>query len=228
MNGIVELRQYAMKSGRREELIALFEREFIETQEAVGIDVIGTFCDADDPDRFVWLRGYADMDSRGKALAAFYSGRAWKTHRDAAVATMEDTENVFLLRPAWRGSGFRDGGPRAPLGACALSQDLVEAAICYFDEEVPESFVMTIRSVMPARCEAAGARLLAAFATEPSANNFPQHPIREGEHVIVWFLHFPDAAASRSVPISPELVRGLCKPMEILRLRPTPRSRRLV
>ena len=58
MSNVVELRQYTLKSGQRDTLIALFEREFVESQEAVGIELIGTFRDLDDPDRFVWLRGF--------------------------------------------------------------------------------------------------------------------------------------------------------------------------
>ena len=50
--------------GQRDVLIELFDWEFIETQEAVGMKVIGQFRDLDDPDRFVWLRGYQDMPSR--------------------------------------------------------------------------------------------------------------------------------------------------------------------
>ncbi len=50
---IVELRMYTLHPGRRDELIALFDREFVETQEAVGMQVIGQFYDLDDPDRFV-------------------------------------------------------------------------------------------------------------------------------------------------------------------------------
>lgn len=226
MNDIVELRQYAMKPGRRDELIELFEREFVETQEVVGMDVIGTFHDADNPDRFVWLRGYADMATRARALSAFYSGSVWKAHRDAAVATMDDTDNVLLLRPAWRGSGFQDG-TRAPLGARDLPPDLVMATICYFDPDVPDNFVESFRGLMPSRCQAAGATLKAALVSENSANNFPLHPIREGEHVFVWFLHFPDAAAARPVSLLPELAHQLCKPVEVLRLRPTARSRRM-
>src|SRR5207248_9892330 len=38
---IVELRQYTLHPGKRDVLIDLFEREFIETQEAVGSKVIG-------------------------------------------------------------------------------------------------------------------------------------------------------------------------------------------
>jgi hypothetical protein len=38
---LLELRRYRLHPGRRDELIALFEREFIETQEAVGLQVLG-------------------------------------------------------------------------------------------------------------------------------------------------------------------------------------------
>ncbi len=52
----MELRQYTLHPGRRDELIALFEREVVENQEAAGIDLIGQFVDLDDPARFVLLR----------------------------------------------------------------------------------------------------------------------------------------------------------------------------
>jgi hypothetical protein len=61
---IVESRRYALHPGTRETLIDLFEREFVETQEAVGNFVLGTFRDVDDPDSFVWLRGFAAMRAR--------------------------------------------------------------------------------------------------------------------------------------------------------------------
>ena len=60
---VVELRQYTLVPGARETLIELFEREFIETQEATGMTVIGQFRDLNNPDRFVWLRGFSDMDA---------------------------------------------------------------------------------------------------------------------------------------------------------------------
>src|SRR5262249_21434026 len=100
---IVELRQYTLHPGRRDALVALFEAEFVESQEACGMTIIGTFRDLDDPDRFVWLRGFSDMETRAAALAAFYGGPVWKAHREAANATMVDSDNVLLLRP---GRGF--------------------------------------------------------------------------------------------------------------------------
>src|SRR5260370_4034349 len=71
---VVELRQYTLHEGTRERLIDLFENEFIESQEALGIRVIGPFRDLEDHNRFVWLRGFPDMDERSGMLAAFYDG----------------------------------------------------------------------------------------------------------------------------------------------------------
>ncbi|HJV62705.1 MAG TPA: hypothetical protein VJ743_17285, partial [Albitalea sp.] len=51
---VIELRQYTLHRGRRETLISLFEREFVESQEALGMHVLGTFRDLDAMDRFVW------------------------------------------------------------------------------------------------------------------------------------------------------------------------------
>ena len=36
--------------------------------------IVGQFRDLDDPDRFVWIRGFTDMSSRLAALPNFYGG----------------------------------------------------------------------------------------------------------------------------------------------------------
>src|ERR1700754_1839876 len=122
---VVELRQYALHPSRRDELIALFDREFVGPQEDAGMTVLGQFRDLDDADRFVWLRGFASMPARAEALAAFYDGPVWRRHREAANATMVDSDNVLLLRAtpsdrtmpidAWQRSA--GAGSAAPAGA---------------------------------------------------------------------------------------------------------------
>ena len=103
---VVELRQYRLRPGQREVLIELFDREFVESQEAEGMAVVGQFRDLDDPDRFVWIRGFASMPARARALAGFYGGPAWKANSAAANATMLDTDDVLLLRPVSAQAGF--------------------------------------------------------------------------------------------------------------------------
>jgi len=223
---VVELRQYTLHAGKRDTLIELFEREFIESQEALGMEIIGTFRDAENPDRFVWLRGFPDMEARAKSLAAFYGGPAWKAHREVANATMLDSDNVLLLRPAWSGSGFPSGGTRPPRDATASSKGLVTAAICYFDWPVPGAFIQSFRTAMPAMFDAlSGARFFGAFVTEPSPNTFSALPVREGENVFVLFLSSNNADSPRVVRLPDELESSFTRPVETLRLIPTTRSR---
>jgi hypothetical protein len=97
---VVELRQYTLQPGARDTLVRIFEAELVESQEELGIVLGGRYEDLDDPDRFVWMRGFASMQSRREALQAFYFGsQAWKTHGPAANATMIDSDDVLLLRP---------------------------------------------------------------------------------------------------------------------------------
>src|SRR5207249_2492686 len=132
---IVEPRQYTLHPGKRHVLIDLFDREFIEPQEALGMKVIGQFRDVNHRNRFVWLRGFRDMASRAQALQDFYGGPVWKAHRETANATMVDSDNVLLLRPALPTSGFSFDG-RHHLRASrpnAVPKELVVATIYYFD-----------------------------------------------------------------------------------------------
>src|SRR4051794_21851701 len=99
VNSVFELRNYTLIPGRREAFIGLFEREFVESQEAVGARIVATFRNLDDPDRFVWLRGFPDMAARAQALGAFYDGAVWQAHRNEANASIVDSDNVLLLRP---------------------------------------------------------------------------------------------------------------------------------
>ncbi|MBO9661578.1 NIPSNAP family protein [Dokdonella sp.] len=226
---IVELRQYTLHPGRRDDLIALFEREFVESQEACGMRLLGQFRDLDDPDRFVWLRGFADMPRRAEALAAFYNGPVWRAHREAANATMVDSDDVLLLRPARSGSGFALGDTRrAAFGAVAPPCGMVVAMIWQLPLRVGADFVELFERRVAPRLLDAGATPLASFVSEHAANTFPALPVREGENVLVCFAGFDDEAHWRSrfgdLPRGSNARRGAAGDPHILRLAPTARS----
>jgi len=234
---IVELRQYALHPGKRDVLIDLFDREFVESQEALGMKVIGQFRDLNNPNRFVWLRGFRDMPSRAQGLKDFYGGPIWKAHREAANATMIDSDNVLLLHPATRTSGFCLGNRERPRpGSNETRNESIVATIYYFDAPVDSRFVQFFDKRVKPTVTGADATLLAYFATEHSENTFPALPVREGENVFVWFSRFNDSAAyERHVAaltrfsrwrdeISKELALRLKREPEILKLSPTTRS----
>ena len=228
---ILELRQYTLHPGMRDVLIELFEREFIESQEALGMTLVGQFRDLDNPDRFVWLRGFPDMTTRAQALQEFYGGPIWKAHREAANATMIDSDNVLLLRPARPASGFSmERTERQPLGAIEKPRGLVVATICHLKDEIGYDFVDFFERKIQSKLTRNGTSLLAYFVTEKHPNTFPALPVREKVNVFVWFSNFPDETThanslDRTKSVANELMARLKGPPEILKLLPTPRSR---
>ncbi len=131
----------------RDVLIELFEREFIESQEALGLTLVGQFRDLDNPDRFVWLRGFADMPARAQALKDFYGGPVWKAHREVANETMIDSDNVLLLRPARLASGFSLGNAqRQAPGVRENPPGLVAATICNLKEKSGDDLIDFLRT----------------------------------------------------------------------------------
>lgn len=234
---VVELRQYKIVHGRRDAMIALFDRTFVESQEAVGARLVGQYRDLDDPDRFTWIRQFESMASRGEALNHFYFGPVWRAHRAAANPMLEDNDNVLLLRPAEAGSGFAEPqGVRAPVDAPAPAAGLVVATIHYLWKDPAEGFAAFFRDRLAPAYAAAGLPVLASFVTETQPNNFPQLPVRQNEKIFVWFTRVADQAAydraRSSLMRGPAWRRALGprlddyeeRPAQVLRLAPTSRS----
>ena len=105
---IVELRQYTLHPGRRDDLIGLFERELIEPQEAAGMALVGQFRDLADPDRFVWLREFPER-----------SAPEGESYRDF-VARVESEFKMVIAQPR-----------NAPL-AVVTHRGVMQYALCRF------------------------------------------------------------------------------------------------
>lgn len=227
---IVEIRQYTLHPQQRDVLMDLFEKEFILPQESAGAVVLGQFVDLDDPDRFVWLRGFESMQSRERALTAFYGGTAWKAHRAAANATMLDSDNVLLLRmldgnlaPAAQGGPSRGG--------------VFTVFIHYIPPALMQLFQAFFETHLRKRLESWGVNVIATLQTELGANTFPQLPVRTGEDVFVWLSRQADNSEQEQLlarframsgwregaaePLLPAFMR---KP-EVLRLNPSGHSK---
>lgn len=196
---IAELRQYTMVPGRLDELIELFEREFIDTQEAVGSHVVGTFTDLDDPDRFVWIRGFASLDDRIDALRAFYGSQLWADNAVAVNETLIDSDNVLLLQPA----GDR-GLPDTPASDGTPSSRVFGVTVYALELGADDS----------AAVAAVPSSALSVLRTHPGPNTFKGLPVREGEQVIV--------VLTDGEPIKVQLPGA--EIIQTLRLSPTSRS----
>jgi hypothetical protein len=228
MADVLELRQYTLHPGRREDLIELFDREFVEPQDAVGAQVLGQFRDLDDEDRFVWLRGFADMPTRAKALADFYGGPVWRAHRDKANDTMIDSDDVLLLRPVadFDLSGRVRGGDTT----------LVTVTLYHLPPGGEYAFLTFFADAVQPLLADTGAPPLAVLRTLRAENNFPALPVREDANVVAWVGSFSGAddlaehvrllgrETRWTHDTLPVLTKQLSRPPEQLQLSPTSRS----
>ena len=191
------------------------------------MELVGQFRDLDRPDRFVWLRGFPDMESRRRSLEAFYGGPVWRAHATAANATMLDVDDVLLLRPAASSSGFGALPPR-PAPADHAPADTLVATICPLDRPADAG---ELERILVPRLAAAATPALAVLVEEPSENTYPALPVRAGEHVVVWVqrAHSDGAGERGSIKAAADLARDVLAdmvgPPVQLRLDPTPRSR---
>ncbi|MGW3565762.1 NIPSNAP family protein [Streptomyces sp. NPDC000941] len=231
---VIELRQYTLRPGRRDELIELFDREFVETQEETGMVVLGQFRDLDDPNRFVWLRGFPDMTVRHRALTAFYGGPVWAEHGPQANDTMVDSDDVLLLRPLSDGSGFAVCPPERPRAGAPAPDRFVSATVWSFPPGRPDGIALIRDGLLPV-LHKTGPAPLAVLTTETAHNTFARLPVRTGENVAAVFTSYPDESAYRrhlaevqDHPLTREFLPGIESEQtaapRTLRLAPTGRS----
>lgn len=230
---VIELRQYTLRPNKRDALIDLFDRELVEPQEAVGMTIMGQFRDLDHPDLFVWLRGFESMQTRLSGLQAFYGGATWQAHAEAANATMLDSDNVLLLRPAWEGAHLpTDVMHRASRDAVAIPPGFVDITVFYLEAPASTELLAFCRERMTYVLNVGGAGAQGWYTTEPRENNFPRLPVRASEHVLVGVAVFPDLARFEAFgrsnlwarEIAPQLAQWPIRSTETHRLLPTARS----
>lgn len=228
---VFELRQYTLKGGTRSNFISLFEQNFVESQKDAGAHVCGIFRDLDDPDRFVWIRGFQDMTTRRDALAKFYGSPVWTANRTAANSMIVDSDNVLLLRPSGTGMGIV---PTPSSGAA--DNAIVSATIHYLGTADSGAFTQFFEQVILPELRTAGVSPGGRLVTEESPNNFPRLPVREHDRVFIWFARWSSVGAEEAFvgrfsalsgwrDSAPEAVLpGLMRKPERLRLAPTAKS----
>jgi hypothetical protein len=213
--GVIELRRYTLHPGRRDELIGLFEREFLHTQRDAGIDVIAQFRDLDHPDTFTWLRGFPDMEARRRSLAEFYGGPVWARHRDAANATMIDSDDVLLLTNV--------GPPNRSKQEPTLERTTHGFEIVTFHraEDLNPAELGDLNASLN---DLDGWTLEFFVRTLPAVNSFPALPVRSDANVVVAVLAATTGSSSSAhwEGIGSQLPS--VTNTEVLRLVPTERS----
>ncbi len=190
---VLELRNYVTKPGQRDNFIAYFETNFIDSQNALGGYILGQFRVQDADDNFFWIRGFNDMAARSRYLPGFYRGAFWKQRRNRANEMLLNNDNVYLLKPL------------------SLSQDQADAAVNSNEFGKKKGLVVIDYYVANTRLK----ELIEFFkskylpflkvndisttpwVSELTENDFPGLPVFQDKNLLVTITPFKDEAEYR-------------------------------
>jgi hypothetical protein len=229
---VVELRRYDTAPGRRDRFVGYFDAYFPEAFEQLGCMVFGQFEDRAAPTKFVWLRGYHDINARPIVDAAFYYGPVWREHRVKVNALLPgSSDNVLLLRPLTPQTGIPVLPAVDPVDEPHGARGVVVAQIFAVKKGDEDTFAERAQAAFD-RYAVAKVHPAGVLVTLDVPNNFPQLPFRTDGPFLVWLGVVEDDAALKDfealaaqVEHSLEATGMLRGKPERLVLDPTPRSR---
>lgn len=229
---VVELRRYDIAPGQRDRFVRYFDTYFPEAFEQLGCMVFGQFEDRAMSTKFVWLRGYHDINARPMVDAAFYYGPVWREHRVKTNALLPGaSDNVLQLRPLTPADAVAVLPAVDPVDEPGGAHGIVVVQIFAIKKGDEETFAHQAQEAF-GRYHNTSVRPAGVLVTLDVPNNFPQLPIRADGPFLVWLgVLENDEALRQFEPIADQVERALTA-TEMLRgtperlvLDPTPRSR---
>ena len=128
-----------------------------------------------DPDRFVWLRGFTDMEARKEALTdMFYAGRYGKRTPRRGTGTMGTRTTCLLLRPLRPDTAFRRRRRSATASRHARPRQRSarrEPRVCRAQH--PERVRRILREGAETALGASGRPVIAQMVSEHGPNTYP-------------------------------------------------------
>ncbi|MGO4379639.1 hypothetical protein [Pseudoduganella sp. RAF53_2] len=223
---VIEFRRYTIVPGQRTAFARYFETLFPEAFQQLRAMALGQFAERDNPDGFIWLRGFRSYEDRAIVNSAFYYGEVWKEHKSTLNGLMTDSDNVLLLRPLHPERGVPVLPAVDPVKESGAAQGVAVAIICTPKPGAMDKFTQ-LADPSFRRYREAGVRECGVLGTLDVANNFPQLPVRtDGPHLVWLGVAESDAAlaAARDTRalVATDLLRAA---PEVITLDPTPRSR---
>jgi hypothetical protein len=91
MQRVVEFRSYRLRPDSGSEYARLFREHAVPMLEHWRIDVVRHGPSAHDPDAYILIRAYDDLDARERSQDAFYGSDEWRLGPREAILALLDT-----------------------------------------------------------------------------------------------------------------------------------------
>ncbi len=187
---VLELRNYLVRQGRRDEFINLFEENFVQSQNILGGYILGQYRIKDAGDNFFWIRGFKDMSARYKFLNDFYSrSPSWKQHKSEANSMLLNNDNVYLLKPL----NLKDNSNDAEFSFNTnwFGQEKGVAVVDFYTSNTKrEKLIEFVRKKYSAILNASKIENASFWMSETTPNDFTGLPVFQDKNLLVQITFY--------------------------------------
>jgi hypothetical protein len=85
---LIEIRQYQIQPGKRDDWVRFFEDTLAPYQTSKGMDILGAFIDTEDENGFVWIRRFENEEHRVELMASMVDSGEWREKILPQIPTM--------------------------------------------------------------------------------------------------------------------------------------------
>ncbi|HET9431919.1 MAG TPA: hypothetical protein VFO70_12120, partial [Chitinophagaceae bacterium] len=188
--GVIELRNYELKEGKREMFHHYFETNLIQPQMDLNGFPLGQYRIKGQENNFFWIRGFENMQTRSVFLPSFYYGAIWKQHRNSVNPMIANNDNVHLLRPLVLQNNSLEAGT---INSSQLRPGNRIAVIDYYISNTKlDQLLDLFSSKYLSLLEKAGIKEYTLWKSELTENDFPQLPVFQDKNLLVTIAFYKD------------------------------------
>lgn len=195
---VLELRNYLVRHGRRDEFINLFEENFVGSQNILGGYILGQYRVKGGDDNFFWIRGFRDMPARYKFLNDFYFGSpAWKQHKSEANSMLLNNDNVYLLQPLNLKDNLSD--PASSFSTDWFGQAKGIAVVDFYTSNTKrEKLIEFVKKKYAALLNSSKIENTSFWTSETTPNDFTGLPVFQDKNLLVQITFYKNESEYRA------------------------------
>jgi hypothetical protein len=189
---VLELRNYLLKPNMTGAFSSYFDRHFVKPMAELSGYTLGQFKINGVNDRFVWMRGFTDMNTRIKFLNDFYvNSPVWKDFGPGANAMMINSDNVYLLRPLSNNKSSKDQSEGINSNLLKTDKGLVIVDF-YICNSTLDKVINLFNSVYIPFLKTLDINNITLWISEMSENDFPRLPVFQDKNLLLTITTYKD------------------------------------
>ena len=191
---VLELRNYLLKPNMADVFSNYFDIHFVKPMAELGCYTLGQFKIQNVNDRFVWMRGFSNMESREKFLNDFYvSSSVWKEFGPGANNMMINSDNVYLLRPLDNNKNSKEQSKGISSNVLITNRGIVvvDFHIC---NSTLDKVINLFNSAYLPFLKTLDIHDITLWVSEMSENDFPRLPVFQDKNLLLTITTYKDEA----------------------------------